>query len=168
MTYPSLETERVFLRILNLTHTEEIYKHFSDENVTKYMDIEPCKDLNEAEELIKYHQDDAGCRWGMFDKETNRLIGTCGFHYIRDTENGKIAEIGYDLAHSHWGKGLMSEVLEKMIEFGFNEKCFYMIDATVEPRNERSLNVLNRLGFSRNRELKDNLVYFYKQRAYFN
>lgn len=165
MTYPSLETERVFLRILDLTHIEEIYKHFSDENITKYMDIEPCKDLKEAEELIRYHQDDVGCRWGMFDKETNRLIGTCGFHYIRNTEYGVIAEIGYDLAHSHWGKGLMREVLEEIIEFGFNEKAFYMIDATVEPRNERSLHLMNRLGFTRDQELKDNLVYFHKQRA---
>lgn len=46
--YPSLETTRLQLRILTLQDVEEVFGHFSDEAVTRFMDIEPCKNLELA------------------------------------------------------------------------------------------------------------------------
>lgn len=67
--YPSLETERLNLRILSFRDSDEVYKHFSDEEITRLMDIEPCKDIKEAEEIIRFHLLDSGCRWGLFSFE---------------------------------------------------------------------------------------------------
>jgi ribosomal-protein-alanine N-acetyltransferase len=39
--FPEIETERLRLSILTLDDTENVYKHFSDENVTRFMDISP-------------------------------------------------------------------------------------------------------------------------------
>jgi [ribosomal protein S5]-alanine N-acetyltransferase len=160
-TYPSLETERLILRILTLEDVKEVYLHFSDENITKYMDIEPCKDETEAREIIQFHLDDIGCRWGIFLKESGQFIGTGGFHYLRNQNNQLIGEVGFDLAKSHWGKGLMQEVMKAIIRFGFEEMKLDVIDATVEPENERSLALMHRLGFTRAAELQGNLAYFY-------
>jgi [ribosomal protein S5]-alanine N-acetyltransferase len=49
--YPSLETERMHLEILTLSDAEEVFQHFSDEIVTKFLDIEPCEDVEEAKEI---------------------------------------------------------------------------------------------------------------------
>lgn len=160
MEFPTLQTERVFLRILDLQDAEEVFEHFSDEEVTRFMDIEPCKDPKEAEEIIQYHINDLGCRWGMFDNDRNVLMGTCGYHYLRKEQNEFTAEIGFDLSHAYWGKGYMYEVLKKVISFGFSEMGLTKIDATVEPANIRSITLMERLGFDREPELQDNLVYF--------
>lgn len=64
--FPSLETERLNLRILALQDADEVFKHFSDEDITQYMDIELCKDIQEAEEIIRFHTEDSGCRWGLW------------------------------------------------------------------------------------------------------
>ncbi|MEX1029097.1 MAG: GNAT family protein [Paenibacillaceae bacterium] len=117
--------------------------------------------MNEAEELVRYHIEDSGCRWGLFDKRNNNLIGTCGFHYLRRTNDNLIVEVGFDLSKPYWGKGLMREVMIEVIRFGFTKMGIFIIDATVEPENERSIKLLSKLGFKRELELKDNLIYFY-------
>lgn len=47
-----IQTKRLYLRELTLNDAYAVYKHFSDSQVTRYMDIEPCKSLAEAEEII--------------------------------------------------------------------------------------------------------------------
>lgn len=159
--YPTLETERLDLRILSLENSVEVFHHFSDEAVTKFMDIEPCKDIHEAEEIITYHLEDSGCRWGVFHKEDKRLIGTAGYHYLRKGEDCFIAEVGFDLASQYWGKGYMTESMNEVLYFGFGEMGLTKIDATVEQGNEKSIKLMEKLGFNRDLELKDNLIYFY-------
>lgn len=165
--FPLLETKRINLRILTLQDTEEVFKHFSDKDVTRFMDIEPCEDLEEAEQIIRYHLEDSGCRWGLFDKYHNNFIGTCGFHYLRRTNDNFIAEVGFDLSKLYWGKGLMLEAMKAVIEFGFRKMSLDIIDATVEPENERSVNLMRTLGFKQESELRDNLIYFYIDRKSF-
>jgi [ribosomal protein S5]-alanine N-acetyltransferase len=158
--YRGIETQRLCLKVLTLEHTEEVFQLFSDENITRYMDIEPCKSLTEAEEIITYHLEDAGCRWGIFTKETEEFIGTCGFHYIRN--HGEfIGEVGFDLSKMHWGNGFMSEAMKSLLEYGFNAMSLETIDATVNPRNEKSIALMNRLGFKRDAVLREKLIYFY-------
>ncbi|WP_309252416.1 GNAT family N-acetyltransferase [Paenibacillus spongiae] len=157
-------TERISLRLLTLEDAEEVYRHFSDHEVTKYMDIEPCKSRKEAEEIIRYHLEDAGCRWGLYDKQNQSFLGTCGFHYLRDTDHSFMAEIGFDLTKHHWGKGLMSEAMQAVIEYGFTIMKLDVIDATVEPANERSIRLMKQLGFQRERELREELIYYYLNR----
>ncbi|TKI55143.1 GNAT family N-acetyltransferase [Brevibacillus antibioticus] len=140
-------------------HSAEIYHHFSSKDVTKFMDIEPCKDIREAEEIIQFHLDDSGCRWGLFDITTSGLIGTAGFHLWQVTKEFSKAEIGYDLAKEYWGIGLMQEAVIPIIDFGFTTMKLDLIEATVDPANLRSTRLLNRLGFQKQKELKDNLVY---------
>jgi [ribosomal protein S5]-alanine N-acetyltransferase len=157
--YPSLETERMHLKILTLLDAEEAFQHFSDEQVTKYMDIEPCKDLEEAKEIIQFHLDDSGCRWGLFHKEDQAFMGTGGFHCL-ETKNELKAEIGFDLAKAYWGRGYMTEAIQAMIQFGFNEMKLDYIEATVEPGNTKSIKFMQKLGFIQDIDLKGNLIYF--------
>ncbi|MFC7679944.1 GNAT family N-acetyltransferase [Paenibacillus sp. GCM10028914] len=155
-----IETKRLFMRELSLTDVESVYRHFSNPEVTRYMDIEVCKDLNEAEEIISFHINDSGCRYGLFSKEKNELIGTCGFHcWIKDNE-GSRAEVGFDLSPDYWGKGFMQEALNELIMIGFNRMELDCIEATTEIENLQSQRLLEKMGFSKEHELKDGLMYF--------
>ncbi|MFC5703245.1 GNAT family N-acetyltransferase [Cohnella faecalis] len=161
--FPELETGRLRLSILTLNDSAAVYKHFSDENVTRFMDIDPCKDIQEAKEIIQYHIDDTGSRWGIFSKVDSQFVGTCGFHCWVQGEQPR-AEIGFDLAKEHWGKGLMQEALHPVIEVGFNQMGLEIIEATVEQGNDRSINLLRKLKFEKETELRDQLIYFYLNR----
>lgn len=164
--YPTIETERVTLKVLTLDDAQKVNLHFADEHVTRFMDIEPCINLIEAEEIIQFHLDDLGCRWGIYSKEDEEFIGTGGFHYLREKDGCVTAEVGFDLSKKYWGKGFMREVMQSLIQFGFQKMKLDVIDATVEQDNERSIGLMKRLGFNQSPELKDNLIYFYMKKEF--
>ncbi len=144
--FPEFETKRLTLREITLDDTAGLFALFSDPQITEYMDIDPLKRESEAADIIEFHFNDSGCRWGIFDKNTGVLIGTCGYHRWRKGETNT-AEIGYDLSPAYWGQGVMQEALEKIISFGFTEMGLVIIEAEVEPENGRSINLLKKLGF---------------------
>jgi [ribosomal protein S5]-alanine N-acetyltransferase len=152
------------LRELTLEDAETVYIHFSDPAVCEFMDIEPCKNIEEAVKIISFHIQDAGTRWGIFSKDDHQFIGTCGYHCIKKSENEFKAEIGFDLSRKFWGQGFMREALMPVIDFGFKQMGLTLIEATVETRNTRSAKLLEIFDFIRADELVDNLYYYYLQR----
>lgn len=160
MKYPDIETERVFMRELTREDVEAVYGHFSIPEVTRFMDIEVCKDLKEAEEIIVFHIEDSGCRYGLFSKENKELIGTCGFHCWSIVDEKTKAKIGFDLSPSYWGRGLMQEALKEVIRIGFDLMKLDYIEATTEIENLQSQKLLKRMEFIQEEDVKDNLLYF--------
>ena len=159
--FEQLETERVALRILTLADSTAVYQHFSDPEVARFVELdEGMDDIHDAEKVIRFHLEDTGCRWGIFEKIKGRLIGTCGFHCWRKGEES-CTEVGYDLERQCWGKGIMQEVLSAVIEYGFSKMDLSRIDAAVDPANHRSRALLKKIGFLREKELRKNLICYY-------
>ena len=159
--FPEIQTPRVHLRLLDLEDAAEILEHFADERVTRYMDIDALRTLDEAREVIAFHVNDSGCRWGLFGSTSGKLIGTCGYHRWR-VDAPATAELGFDLGHAHWGRGIMQEVLPPVLAFGFDGMRLARIEATAEPENRRSIRLLERLGFERETALRDGLLVFHR------
>jgi len=65
------------------------------------------------------------------------------------------AEIGFAVARSQWGRGLASEAVAELIAFAFERLQLHRLEADTEPRNERSLRLLERLGFRREGHLRE-------------
>lgn len=158
--FPDFETSRLMLRELTLEDTEGIFQLFSDPDVVELMDIEPVQTLAQAEETIRFHINDSGTRWGLFDKKDGALIGSCGYHCWNQTEPISI-ELGYDLAKAYWGQGLMTEALRPVIDFGFEGLNVPKIEATPAVENHRSIRLLEKFGFQRAEELVDGLYYYF-------
>ena len=158
--FPALETERLVLRQLTLDDTDFVFRHFSDTIVNQYlMDEPPVIEFSQAQEIVRFYLEPEGKtynRWGLLRKSDNQLIGTCGYHkwekrYYR-------AEIGYDLSPSCWGQGYMMEALQIVISHGFEQMRLNRIEALVFIDNDRSIRLLQRLGFKQEGILRD---YFY-------
>jgi ribosomal-protein-alanine N-acetyltransferase len=150
-TFPILETKRLLLRELIADDTRIIYEIFSDPKVTRYYDVETFTRVEQAAKLIRWcanrfkYQD--GIRWGIVDRQTNRLMGTCGFHNWRKSH--RKAEMGYELAEKYWGNGFAIEAITGIIEFGFIHLNFNRVEAWTMLQNKGSMAVLNKAGFSR-------------------
>ncbi|AHV96971.1 GNAT family N-acetyltransferase [Paenibacillus sabinae] len=159
--FPILETERFVLRQLNQDDSREIFQYFSLDEVTKFYDLESFTNIEQAEELIdRWNQKferNQGIRWGITLRSESRVIGTCGFHGWM--KNHYKAEIGYELTPEYWRQGYMSEVIQKAIEFGFNNLGLNRIQAFVEPENVGSRRVLEKIGFSEEGTLKEHFYW---------
>ncbi|MRN56103.1 GNAT family N-acetyltransferase [Paenibacillus monticola] len=159
--FPVLETERLVLRQLTQNDSIEIFQYFSLDEVTKFYDLESFTNIEQAEELIqKWNQrfeSNQAIRWGITLKSENKVIGTCGFHGWM--KNHYKAEIGYELTPKYWRQGFMTEVIEKVIEYGFNDLGLNRIEAFVEPGNMGSRKVLGKIEFTEEGTLKEHFYW---------
>jgi RimJ/RimL family protein N-acetyltransferase len=95
-------------------------------------------------------------------------IGGIGIHPKTDIFC-KNAEMGYWLAQTHWGNGIMSKAIVQMIDYGFKTFDITRIYATPFGTNVASQKVLEKAGFIleakfektffKNGEFLDELVY---------
>lgn len=84
-------------------------------------------------------------RMAVVELSTGRLVGTIGLHTISDVNRS--AEIAYDFAPSHWGRGLASRLCEAVASWSFEVLGLHRLQATVLVGNERSERVLRRCRF---------------------
>ena len=82
--------------------------------------------------------------WGIVWKETGRVIGTIGFMWIQE-ENAS-AEVGYSLARPFWNRGIMTEALSMVLDFGFRRLGLNRIEAQHETDNPASGAVMRKAG----------------------
>ena len=75
------------------------------------------------------------------------LIATVGFHTISALNAS--AEITYDVAPSHWGRGIASLACKHATEWALVEKGWLRVQATTLCSNVRSQRVLQGCGFER-------------------
>ncbi len=160
--FPQLETERVLLRKMTDGDAQQILFMRSDPRVMKYIDKEPMQAIAEAEAFIRKINKDVDAneviQWAITLKENpGRLIGTVCLWNIR--KGHYRAEIGYALHPDFWRKGLMKEVLLKVIDFGFSAMGLHSIDANINPGNEASGAILESFGFVKEAHFKEDFFF---------
>ena len=152
-----LETERLILRPLGKGDAAGLLMLYSQSEVTEFTDIptmqEEAQALRWIEQLNTLHNAGQGLRWGVFDRESGDLIGTCGFHHW--DQSRRRAEVSYDLSPRYWGQGYMREALQAVLRYGFEQMRLHRIEALVDPRDTRSQNLLYGLGFKLEGVLRD-------------
>ena len=82
------------------------------------------------------------------------VIGSCGIR--RKPESGWEADIGYELAPEHWGRGYATEVALAMVDFGFRELGLHRISSRCIADNAASARVLEKVGLRLEGRLREN------------
>ncbi|HEY7414697.1 MAG TPA: GNAT family protein [Ktedonobacteraceae bacterium] len=162
--FPALTTKRLRLRQIQPADAEAIFATFSDEEAMKFYGHEPHRSLKDSQQLIaqiqaRYAQRES-IRWGITLRDEDRVIGSCGFH--RFDEGFHRAETGYELNRAFWGQGLMFEAMSVILTYGFTELGLHRIEAVIDILNERSKNLLLRLGFTYEGNLRQR--YYFRDR----
>lgn len=158
--FPVIETERLLLRQVVPEDAAAIYAILSDDEVTRYYDIETMTDPAQAAAMIRRmdqrYKRGESIRWGIVRKEDGALIGTCGYH-LRPVKFR--AGIGYDLARAYWRQGYMFEAVHAVLDFGFETLEFNRVEAMVMVRNDASAGLLRKLGFAEEGILKEHAFF---------
>jgi ribosomal-protein-alanine N-acetyltransferase len=145
--FPFLTLNTCNLRRIDIKDANALFNYYHNKNVYKYLDWYGPTSIENAIEIINHwnngYKDGWIIRFGIATKDTNELIGTI----FLNSFDGKRAEVGYELSQDHWRKGIMSEVLKKIIEIGFNTLNRTRIQATVCHENAASEQLLLKCGF---------------------
>ncbi len=68
-------------------------------------------------------------------------------------------EIGYSLLPEFWGKGLATEAVSAVLEYGFEKINFHSIFAMILTQNNLSLKLIQNLGFEQEGYFKESHFY---------
>jgi len=100
--------------------------------------------------------DGESIHWGIVDKITNKIVGTCG--YYRGFENAA-GELGCILLPQHYGKGYMTHAMELAICFGFETIGLQRIWAETDTANANAIKLLERLNFIKTLTTTDSVTF---------
>lgn len=131
-----LRTQRLLLRPVRDDDLTALHAVFSDVRAMVYWSTPPHTDIAQTAAFVAAL---AACPTEFAVEYQGVVIGKAGFW--------KPPEIGYILHPDHWGRGLAYEALVALVDHGFGTCGMATITADVDPRNARSVRLLERLGF---------------------
>ncbi|BBD60485.1 ribosomal-protein-alanine acetyltransferase [Nostoc sp. HK-01] len=152
---PIITSDRLLLRIAIKEDIPQILKYFRENKAYLTPFYPQWVDDFFTEEYWEYQLEntflefihDQSLKLFIFSKKNPKLIvGTINFNnFIRGAAH--FCYVGYGLAENEQGKGYMTEALKEAIQYVFDDLNFHRIMANYMPHNQRSGNVLKRLGF---------------------
>jgi len=97
------------------------------------------------------------CCLAVVHRDENRVVGDCNLTVV-DLESRQ-GEIAYAVHPDYWGRGIGTRSVRALVDFGFRAMALHRITAGTDARNERSVRLLERIGFRREAHfLRDFLV----------
>ncbi|RTY95066.1 GNAT family N-acetyltransferase [Flavobacterium sp. GT3R68] len=159
--FPNLETDRLFLRRVDKNDVNEVFALRSDAETMKYV---PRPLVTKNEEALDHIalidskiESNEGINWAITMKGSPKLLGIIG-HYRIKPEHYR-SEIGYMLLPEFQGKGIISEAVKAVVEYGFNTMHLHSIEAIIDPDNIASAVVLEKNNFIKEAHFKENEYY---------
>ena len=143
---PTLETERLILRMFREEDVEPYARMCADEEVMRYLGG---KTFSHAEAwrhlafLLGHWQLLGYGHWAVEEKATNELIGRLGF---LNPAGWPGFEIGWTLRRESWGKGYATEGARRALTYAFKEMGQEHVISLIHPENRPSIRVAERLG----------------------
>jgi ribosomal-protein-alanine N-acetyltransferase len=143
-----LERTHVRLREIVPADAADLFAFRSDPEEQRYNDP-PLRTLDEAHELIeslaREYREEGAIRWGLTLAGEDTVVGLLGYNSWSPADHR--AALGYDLKRGLWGRGLASEAVRAVLEFGFGPMALNRVEAHTDAENTRSIRMLRRLGF---------------------
>ena len=166
--FPFLTTKNYSLRNLTPADEQEIFALRSSDEINKYLDRPRANTLDDARnfitKIINAIAKNESIFWVVTPKDESKFLGSICLWNI-SKEEAK-AEIGFELLPVNHGKGIMQEVIPKILQFGFEEMKLKTIEAELSPRNLKSVRLLEKNNFTlaaANEENSDSVVYALKR-----
>lgn len=159
-SFPELMSEHYLLLNVKHANAQQLLELYSNSEVVRYIDMPPLHTLQDAQKYI-FNASNLFVKkqkvvWAIHDKEQKNLVGIIRLYGINKEHH--FADIGFELNRNYWGKGIISECLQKVLHFLFTQIQFKRIEAQTFVGNVRSIKLLERLGFLREGRLQQNFL----------
>jgi [ribosomal protein S5]-alanine N-acetyltransferase len=149
-----IETQRTILRWLREEDLEAVTTLLGNPRVMRFSlagvhTPEQCREFLDTC-LASYQEKGYGI-FAVVEKETDEVIGYCGF-YDQIVEGRAEVEVAYRLLPRVWSKGLATEVVRRVQEFGFQELGFRRLISNIDSENHASARVAEKCGMNYERD----------------
>jgi RimJ/RimL family protein N-acetyltransferase len=155
MIPPTIDLAGVRLRELRPEDAVACHAYLSDPLVIEFTS-QPVMSLPEVQAMIERcragYASGSSCTWAIASQADDELVGACGFNTLSRSQGW--AELAYDLARSHWGRGFIAQAIGPCLRWAFQQPEFNRVHAFVMVGNTRSERVLERAGFTREGRLR--------------
>jgi ribosomal-protein-alanine N-acetyltransferase len=156
-SFPRLSTARLELRPITQADAEALFAIYADPETMRYWSHLPYTSIDQARALIDRiltsYSAKNGIEWAITERGSDQLIGKCCYHRV--LKDHFRAEVGYVLARDRWGQGILREALLSVLDLGFSAMGLHSVEAQLDPRNERSANALEKVGFKKEGHLRE-------------
>lgn len=154
--FEPLQASRILLRRFRADDLPALIAYRSDPEVARYQSWSRLNEASARAFLAELDRSEPGTRgvWFQFAvalKTTDQLIGDCALMVRAD--DTRQAEIGYTFARQFQGQGYATEAVGRLLEYLFHTLNIHRVIAQVDCRNERSVALLERVGFRREGQL---------------
>ncbi len=150
-------TERLILRTITEHDSTDILHIRSNPEINLYLHRTPPKNSFETLDFILTIKKKSAKAeivfFGISLQNNPKLIGTiCLWNFSEDRET---AELGYELLPKYHGKGIMSEAVSFVLNYGFKTLNLKMIEAFTNKNNLNSIKLLQKFNFVLNENRRD-------------
>ena len=143
-----LQTKRCLIRETTPEDVDDFFRIYSDPEITRYMEnLYP--ELEQEKQYIRdyiekiYTFYEFGV-WTVVERASGAVIGRAGFAYREGYEE---PELGFIIGVPWQHQGYAEEVCRAILKYGWERLEFTRVQAMVEPGNETSLRLCEKLGF---------------------
>lgn len=146
MHAPTLTTERLRLRMLQVDDFEEYAAIHMDPEVTRYtarVQFDALDAWRHLAMIVGHWQLRGFGMWGVFERDTDRLAGRVGFYQPATWPD---FELGWTTGRAFWGKGYAPEAAAACLDFAFNEMKRTRVISLIDPENVASIRVAEKIG----------------------
>lgn len=146
--FPIIKTKNLLLRQFENSDQGNVYKGLSHPDIIKYYGIS-YNSLEETKAQMQFFEDlgknGTGIWWAICSPGNETFYGAAGFSSISQIH--KKAEIGFWLLTEHWKKGIITEAVPLICNYGFTKLDLHRIEAFVETENLACKKAMAKLGF---------------------
>lgn len=154
-----ITTNRLILRPFQPTDDAELFVLRSNVEAMRHIPRPRAQTLADARELLnrisQSEQEGTGKAWAICLKDTGSLIGFIGF--VRMEKEHRKSEVGYQLLPIHWRKGYVTEAMKPILQEGFEVLNLHRVEAHIDPENQASLKLAEKVGFIKEAHLREHL-----------
>lgn len=154
--FPILTTERLLLRQFVETDLEKIFKGLSHPDIIRYYGIS-FDNLDSAKEQMEWfaelEKNKTGIWWAVCSIDNKVFYGAGGLNSL--SKKHKKAEIGFWLLPDFWCKGIMTEAMPLIFNYGFDNLGLHRIEGFVETENINCKKAMSKLHFDHEGTMKD-------------
>ncbi len=138
-----METNRVYFVRMDTEYVDFYLENMNNPEIYQYISTYPARIYTKEEEIEWVENNKHLYSFTIIDKETNELVGNAGYHEIKN-ETG---ELGIWIAIKHQNKHYGREILNRLIEYGYQELNLKRITLTVHENNKRAMHLYEKIGF---------------------
>ncbi len=147
-----LNTQRLTLRPWEHNDLNDFYEYAKVDGVGQPAGWNPHKSVEETKTILGFFINEKKC-FAIVNKENNKVIGSLGIEKLSKDLGGQYTdlcgrEIGYVLSKDYWGKGIMTEAAEAVVDYCFNTLGFDFLQCSCAVTNIKSQRVIEKSGFA--------------------